>query len=599
LPEEKVVLQDAAVVGKVFWLGALETLGHGPRRQAEEMLFGLARKEFVQPVRRSKVAGDAEYAFRHVLLRDVAYGQIPRAARGDKHRLTAAWIESLGRPEDHAEMLAHHYLSALEYAHAAGRDDAALAEPARLAMRAAGDRAFALASYAAAARFYEAALELWPEDDPDRVWLLVHAGRASHAADGRGINLLERGFDGLRSRGDANGAAEVAVDLARCHWFAGDRDTAYSYVDQALELTGGRAGSTARAHALVARAAYHMLASEHPQAISLARQALTLTEAVEMQELHVRALDVLGTSRALSGDVGGLDDSRCAIAHARESKALYNLMYAEGNLYMNQVSLGQLDAASKTLDTFRRDMENYGTAMFRPWLRGYEAFEWVVHGRWDDAIRALDSLIAEVEAGGPHYLEPSWRALRASIAFARGDFEGASTGSEEALARARTTKDPQLLAPALACRGMVLLAQGRREQASRLASEALALGSVPLGALLEVIPVATPIEFAWLLRDLGRETELLFALESAPSTPWLDAARAIAHGEFAHCVELVARIGAPSVEAYARLRTAEELAGGGRHASARDCLAPALAFFTRVGATRYLRQADGLLARSG
>jgi predicted ATPase len=98
-PQEKALLQDAAVVGKVFWLGALETIRHGSRRQAEELLYGLERKEFVQRTRRSSVADEAEYTFRHVLLRDVAYGQIPRAARGDKHSRAAAWIESLGRPK--------------------------------------------------------------------------------------------------------------------------------------------------------------------------------------------------------------------------------------------------------------------------------------------------------------------------------------------------------------------------------------------------------------------------------------------------------------------------------------------------------------------
>ena len=71
--------------------------------------------------RRSSVAGEDEYAFRHALVRDVAYEQIPRAARVDKHRTAAEWMESLGRPEDHAEMLAHHYASAIEYARATGR----------------------------------------------------------------------------------------------------------------------------------------------------------------------------------------------------------------------------------------------------------------------------------------------------------------------------------------------------------------------------------------------------------------------------------------------------------------------------------------------
>src|SRR5207247_8085624 len=134
------------------------------------------------------------------------------------------------RPEDHAEMLAHHYLNALEYARAARRDDPALAERARLALRAAGDRALALASYAAAARFYGAALELWPESDAARVSLLVEAGRARHAADGTGIDLLEQAFQQLAADRDLEAAAEVGVDIARRFWLSGDRDRAYEYI---------------------------------------------------------------------------------------------------------------------------------------------------------------------------------------------------------------------------------------------------------------------------------------------------------------------------------------------------------------------------------
>jgi hypothetical protein len=159
-------------------------------------------------------------------------------------------------------------------------------------------------------------------------------------------------------------------------------------------------------------------------------------------------------------------------------------------------------------------------------------------------------------------------------------------------------KDAQVLAPALAFRGIVLLEEGRREEASKLASELLGRGSVLVPALTTVHPTVTLIEFAWLLRDLGREAELLSALTSAPSTPWCHTARAIAKGDMTDGVELSARIGAPSVEAYTRLRAAEELAHAGHHAEARDCLAPALAFFRKVGATRHLAQAEQVLAPS-
>ena len=77
---EKSLLQDAAVMGKVFWSGAL-----GANGDAAQHLHALERKDFIRGERRSSVEGEQEYAFRHVLVRDVAYGQIPRAERAARH----------------------------------------------------------------------------------------------------------------------------------------------------------------------------------------------------------------------------------------------------------------------------------------------------------------------------------------------------------------------------------------------------------------------------------------------------------------------------------------------------------------------------------
>src|SRR5439155_8293318 len=97
--DEKRLLQDAAVVGKVFWTGALAAVNEREPVPLEGRLRSLTRKEFVRRERRSSVKDETEYAFAHALVRDVAYGQIPRAERAEKHRRAAEWIETLGRPE--------------------------------------------------------------------------------------------------------------------------------------------------------------------------------------------------------------------------------------------------------------------------------------------------------------------------------------------------------------------------------------------------------------------------------------------------------------------------------------------------------------------
>ena len=117
-PERKSLLQDAAVLGKVFWAGAVAAMGGRDLREVEQALHELARKELVRSARASSMDGEAEYGFWHVLVRDVCYSQIPRADRAARHRAAAAWIEQKAgeRAEDLAEVLAHHYLTALELA---------------------------------------------------------------------------------------------------------------------------------------------------------------------------------------------------------------------------------------------------------------------------------------------------------------------------------------------------------------------------------------------------------------------------------------------------------------------------------------------------
>jgi class 3 adenylate cyclase len=202
---EKQLLQDAAVIGKVFWTGAVAALGGisgrtrggGQRGGTEpaELVHALERKQFIRRERASSVAGQTQYAFTHVLLRDVAYGQIPRAGRAGKHTAAAGWIESLGRPDDHAEMLAHHYLAALDLARAARQDTAELAARARTALQRAGDRALALNALAAAAGYYRAALTLWPQDS--------HQQRA---------NLLRLLGTVLREAGELNQAGATLAE---------------------------------------------------------------------------------------------------------------------------------------------------------------------------------------------------------------------------------------------------------------------------------------------------------------------------------------------------------------------------------------------------
>ena len=184
-PEHKAVLADAAVIGNVFWAGAAAALGDRDPGEVDEALRDLIAKQLVHRVRESTMQGESQFAFGHALVCDVAYGQLPRAVRARKHAAAAAWIEGKAgdRVEDLAEVLAHHYVTALELARVARDDDLAqtLVCPAASALGLAGDRAMPL-DVAAAERHYARALELAADDSPERPQSARAVGEGGEAA---------------------------------------------------------------------------------------------------------------------------------------------------------------------------------------------------------------------------------------------------------------------------------------------------------------------------------------------------------------------------------------------------------------------------------
>ena len=108
--DEKAFIQDASVIGKTAWIGAVCALTERSTWEADELLHSLERKQLLQRVRHSSIDGEAEFNFTHALTRDVAYSQIRRADRAQKHEAAAEWIEQLsGERDDKAELLADHY----------------------------------------------------------------------------------------------------------------------------------------------------------------------------------------------------------------------------------------------------------------------------------------------------------------------------------------------------------------------------------------------------------------------------------------------------------------------------------------------------------
>jgi len=576
--EEKALLQHASVVGKVFWLR--------PLGATEQQLHALQQKEFVQRARRSSVEGETEYAFKHLLVRDVAYGQIPRAERARKHVETAEWIETLGRPDDHAEMVAHHYATALELARAAGEDVDAIAPRARSAFRDAGDRAATLHALPAAERYYADALALTPDDDPERPELLFRHGHVRWLRSEQGADEIQEARDAFLAASDRERAAGATLLLAQVEWRAGRRDGMRQHMDDASEFVAGMPPSRIQAAVLCEASRYEMLADRSDRAVELGREALRLAAELGLDDIRAKALINVGTARAGAGQPEGFHDLEAGIELAQHINLIGEVIRGKNNVETRTALAGDFTGARRLIAEVRELAQRYGHLNFVRFLDGAAGITHpYVMGEWDLCVEHANAFIRAVEEGAPHVQAANAYGRRGLISLARGDDGAALTDTACALELGRRVGDPQVLLTVLLDAVHVHAETGDEPGAIALFDEALArLRELPhLG-----FAVFYAHNIAWLARVFGRKAEVeeVFSRKTIESR-WLDAGQAVLAGDVHGGAEILAAADAPAFEAFFRLKSGTE-----------PDVRAALELYRRMGATRYVRQGEALLAAS-
>jgi class 3 adenylate cyclase len=581
---EKELLQDAAVVGKVFWSGSV---GREPDAAAAT-LHSLERKGFVRRERRTSIEDETEYAFAHALVRDVAYGQIPRIDRAAKHRAVAEWIESLGRPQDHAEMRAYHWRSALDLARASASDDSELIDGTRLALRDAGDRAFGLNSYAVAAALYGAAIDLWPTHDDERPRLMFSRARALFVADDeRSTDELGAARDALVAAGNMEQAAEAEAFLAQLHWFRGEQNQVFPHLQAAETLVAGAPASPGAARVLAWSARYQFLSGQHELGLQRAEEALAMAENLGLDDIRVHALTTIGSAKEYLGDTTGREDLERAIEVGRSTNspmvagALNNLTVVIDTADMRLVvELGR---------QAQEEAERFGDATLLRFLRGNAIAPLWILGEWDEALSLADDFIVECERGSANILEGPTRLFRGYMRLARGSRDEALPDFRRGLQLARDAgdTDPDILVPALIRNAWADLQLGRVAEARAEFTEAL--------PHLRDYPHSRPWVLAEVALALGDDSTVREALLALPPSAGREAMLAVLDSDFSTAAAQYEAAHILLFAAEARLRLAEQLVGAGRHAEAEVELEKALAFYRPIGATLFVERGEQLL----
>jgi tetratricopeptide (TPR) repeat protein len=456
-----------------------------------------------------------------------------------------------------------------------------LNEHARAALREAADRAFLLGSYAQASKLYGKALELWPAEDPAQPLLVLR----------RGLAIFESGADDNPSEleplperflaaGDTVHAAEAEMALCRLNWSRGVGSASAAHRERALELVTAQEPSRTKAYVLTEGARQLMLAFEWDRARAIGREALALAESLELDRFRASVLISMGTAG------GTVQEIEQGLEIAKQVNDIQQTTRGYNNLAEALLEAGDIAAVKPLYEAARSNVERFGHRLGVRWLDAQEGVFRFYIGDWDAATPLLDRFLAEVESGSPHYMESVARSARAQLRYARGDTAGALDDGERSVASGRAAKDPQAL-NVLIPHARLLIAEGRSEEALRLTDESLQTG---------FLPYYVAYDAAWIMLDLGAESVNVHLLQT--NEPWRSVVNRVLQGELVDVADRLGTIGLRPDEAYARLRAARELVAAGRRAEADEQLRRALAFYRMVGATRYVREGEVLLAAS-
>jgi class 3 adenylate cyclase/tetratricopeptide (TPR) repeat protein len=474
-PERKAMLADAAVVGKVFWAGAVAEMGSHTEAEVKEAMRELSRKELVRPQRQSTMEGESEYAFWHVLTRDVAYAELPRAARASRHVAAAHWIESKApeRLEDLGEVLAYHYASALELARAAGETALAseLEAPAHRFLMLSGERALGLDN-AAALDDFERALALTPQGHPGRAQSLARFGRAAYQAaryeDAAGA--LEEAAAIFRDRGESLSAARAMTDLAGALSFLNDprcpqlRLEVLSLLEplppgrELVDALGFLAGENALAFGRL------------EEAVRLANRSLSVAADLGLARPAL-TLGVRADARYLLGDPGGLEDFREALDLAtqagdgNQSAVLYN------NFGITLRNLEGPGAALKAFDEGRGFAEARGLKGATLNLQTSALPALLGAGKLDRALELAEGLGQSAEEAADEFDLMEIRSVQTIALVLQGRASQALGFLDQMVAAARRSGRPDLMTTALGCVAVARAELGEAEASSALLAE--------------------------------------------------------------------------------------------------------------------------------
>ncbi|TMJ93929.1 MAG: hypothetical protein E6G67_10940 [Actinobacteria bacterium] len=608
--DERSLLQDASVLGKVFTKHGLGALTGMPDAELEPLLGALVRKELlsIQADPRSPERG--QYSFLQDLVKRVAYDTISKRERKKKHLTTADFLLTyLTSEEDEAiEVVASHYLDA--YAAAPGDADAEqIRSKAREMLVRAGERAASLAANHEAQRAFERALDL-TDDSLEQARLHERAGTAAAtgARADEASGHFEQSIGLFEAEGETHRAARVSARLAEVQWDRGRLEDGLASMERSLDvlLTDEPDEDIAALAAQVGR--FRFFAGDSEVAAERCETALDLAESLSLPEVFSEALNtkaIILSTRGRHGEASVLlrQALEVALEHDKPSAALrafYNLA---------DTAASMTDRYEDAAATARRGLAHARKVGNRSWEWHFLGFAYPFYalGEWDEVLAMRAQL--------PH---EDW--TRARLAYStllsssvpvfvhRGRLDEARQIVDD-LAELSGSADVQERCYYGFARAQILAAEEAWPEALQVAESTFA-HHAEMGFNLDAVKesFALAVQAALRLNDLEKAGDLLSVVERLPpgsrsqflnaQVARLRAQLAARRGDAEEVERLFKGAGAlfhelatPFHLAVTRLEHAEWLTEQGRADDAGPLLAEAREFFERLEARPWLDRA--------
>ncbi len=569
-----------------------------------------AQLELVRGMRSSSVEGDEEYAFWHILIRDVAYAQVPRAERAIKHRAFADWLSAVAgsRLADQAEVLAHHYGKAAVLAEATGARDAA--ELRALTVRflvMAAERAQRVDARTAA-RHLGRAVELTPAGSTERAEALValadvetSAGSAAAARE-----RFDEAIETYRASPDHRVALGGALAMkSRALDRLGRMQDGAKQLEEAIAILEAEDPTPELARAYSRMASHELMLGRFDRCRSFAVLALEFAQRFGIDDEIVRARQNLGAARCELGDAGGLADLWQALREGLDRGIGVGTAVTYGNLAWQ---LWILDGPAIALQVWDAAVEFCEVRGFvsEGVLATCGQMETLFDlGRWDAVVEKAERVEAWDREEGGGQMRAFAEIYRATVLARRGDVSAAILLEEEFLPRVRSLGRVEFWAPALATAVVLEHRRGHDAMADALIDEYVRVTDEHDTFRLQFLPDVARVLAAHGRLDLLSSLAGEHARVRNPRARWaLEAVGAIdaeARGEQADAAQRYAEVAAGWLAYGSIPERAEALFGQGRCLAtlgapgAMDELREARALFESLGANSSVADVDQAL----